>query len=291
MEGMGFRQSLALNLTPLCLRLSLGVTFIWAGSAKLFYDHPFQGESAAVLANLGIPLGGPGVAGAPAVPSPAPGRRGETPATAEPPAEKPSDAPAGPDGGSPAPAAPPPAAAVYRASAPSAPGPFTGEDFPEARPAKRLYLLTVVLHRAAQPDANGRVAWPVPLASPRALKLLPWAVAVAELLGGALVLVGFGARLWSLVLAGIMGTAIWLTAIHPALESGSVFLGFLPPPRLDDPAQWATAWQGLLFQFVLGMAAMGVFFSGAGALSLDRAMFMPRGAAPPAKASKPAAAA
>jgi hypothetical protein len=50
---MSIRHSLALNLTPLLLRLGLAVVFLWAGSSKLFYSDVVTGERAALLANLG----------------------------------------------------------------------------------------------------------------------------------------------------------------------------------------------------------------------------------------------
>lgn len=51
---MRFRDKMALNVSPLVLRVALGVVFIWAGSSKLLHNDSFTGERAARLANLGI---------------------------------------------------------------------------------------------------------------------------------------------------------------------------------------------------------------------------------------------
>lgn len=313
---MAIRHSCALNLTPLFLRLSLGITFIWAGSAKLFFDQPFAGESAAALANLGVQLQGPHaspsakpmespeppVAEEPAAPSTPPVE--EKPSDTEPakpspeePAPSPADEPA--PSGSPALAAhhnwfAPPAVGVAihpvsssSASSPRAAKTYTADDFPEPLTTLRLYGLSVMLHNASQPDDQGRVAWPPTLATPPALRLLPWFVAVTELLGGVLVLLGFMTRVWALALAGTMIVALWLTQIYPAWTGGSAFLWVLPQPMLSDPAKWSSAWEKMLFQFALLMIALGLVFSGGGRLSMDGWMFRPLPKAPP----KPAPAA
>ncbi len=43
-------------LSPVFLRLALGVTFIWAGLGKIIPVVPVQGVDAALLANAGVPL-------------------------------------------------------------------------------------------------------------------------------------------------------------------------------------------------------------------------------------------
>jgi len=53
---MRVRDSIALTLPSLFLRLVLGVTFIWAGAGKLMGTMEVSGDSAARLANLGIAL-------------------------------------------------------------------------------------------------------------------------------------------------------------------------------------------------------------------------------------------
>jgi len=98
---MSIRHSLALNLTPLLLRLGLAVVFLWAGSSKLFYSDVVTGERAALLANLGAITPSKGT-GLPVTPPDAPVESGApTPsapeATPEPsPASQPSAEPAAP---------------------------------------------------------------------------------------------------------------------------------------------------------------------------------------------------
>lgn len=53
---MRVRDSVALTLPSLFLRLVLGITFIWAGTGKLIGTMEVSGDAAARLANLGIDL-------------------------------------------------------------------------------------------------------------------------------------------------------------------------------------------------------------------------------------------
>lgn len=53
---MRVRDSIALTLPTLILRLVLGLTFIWAGTGKLIGTMQVSGDAAARLANLGIDL-------------------------------------------------------------------------------------------------------------------------------------------------------------------------------------------------------------------------------------------
>jgi uncharacterized membrane protein YphA (DoxX/SURF4 family) len=53
---MRVRDSIALTLPSLFLRLVLGVTFIWAGTGKLIGTMQVSGDAAARLANMGIDL-------------------------------------------------------------------------------------------------------------------------------------------------------------------------------------------------------------------------------------------
>lgn len=103
-------------VSPLLLRVVLGITFVWAGLGKLIPIVDYKGQDAAILANLGTGV-------APAMPL-------RTPATAEPPAlappaslPLPETAPAG----KPTPQKPssrqskPPAANGYTSAAPASP--------------------------------------------------------------------------------------------------------------------------------------------------------------------------
>jgi uncharacterized membrane protein YphA (DoxX/SURF4 family) len=82
----------------------------------------------------------------------------------------------------------------------------------------------------------------------------------AEALGGALILVGLFSRVWGLGLAVTMGFAFWLTSVAAVGEYGFFSL---PIPEFNR----AFAQLGL---FVL---AVSVLLTGAGGMSLDRALF------------------
>ncbi len=98
---MKTRERIALAWTPLCLRLALAVTFVWAGAGKVMEFMEVQGEKAAVLANMGVALG----AGTPSnTPTSTPG--GTAPKTSPPGTPEETPKPAGPDKPLPPPAGP-----------------------------------------------------------------------------------------------------------------------------------------------------------------------------------------
>jgi len=267
--SMTSREHMAVSIAPLFLRMALSITFIWAGLGKLLADMPVRGDSAAVLANMGV--GGLQRVAQPSTvaPSPAPAPA-PAPVHTPPPAKEQKKEPVK------APASGPPALMVVLAQQPSSSttaGTFTAADFPNEVKVSRLYGIALMLHDAVQTtDREGKPlrfplapsiittgAWPVWLA---------WAAALTELLGGLLVLFGLFTRLAALSLGGVMLVAIWLTQIGPAIQSGNATLGFLPPHPPYDVA----AWQTLLWQFCLLCAAASLFFAGPGGLSMDRAI-------------------
>lgn len=222
---MSYRDSLALSLAPLLIRLGLGITFLWAGVPK-FAQGTFEGHQAQVLTQMNV--------GTPAVASPA-ATQSELPATS------PEIAP--PDDE---------AAAAADVSA-----------VPPVR-ARQLHHITVMLSDAGHPFP----------------KLMAWVAAITEALGGALLIVGLLSRIWGAGLAVAMGYAF--------------YLGTLPQIRAHiDPAagggalgQWWKAWNalpgveggfviqsGAMFQMVLFLAALSIFFGGPGRISLDRLLF------------------
>ncbi|MCH8822375.1 MAG: DoxX family protein [Planctomycetes bacterium] len=85
-----------------------------------------------------------------------------------------------------------------------------------------------------------------------------------ELVGGALILVGFLSRLWGLALTIAMGAAFYLIT-WPNLTSG----GFFSVLFGGDTDLLHTMFR----QLGLFVLAFGVFMTGAGPLSLDRALF------------------
>lgn len=267
---MTFRDKLALNVAPMCIRLALALVFVWAGAGKLFHTDTVTGEDAAALANLGVieaPSPAPAATSPPAAPESTTGAESAKTSSTTPAADSP-DA----DGGVTftLPAAPAPATTNLRL--------FTAAQFPGNTTVSRRHTsITLKLFHAAQPDAQGRQLWPGALASPGVLRTLAWLAPLAEFAGGFLVLVGFLTRLSALSLVGTMLVAMLLTTIGPAVLSSDPFMGFLPQPKLADSAAWVGAWTPMLFQFTLLMAAFALTLSGPGALSLDRLVFGGRG--------------
>jgi uncharacterized membrane protein YphA (DoxX/SURF4 family) len=113
--------------------------------------------------------------------------------------------------------------------------------------------------------------WPAAAATGRWPLVLAWAVALTELGGGLLVLVGMLTRLSALGLAGVMLGAMWLTQIGPAIQSGSARLAVLPGHDLTDVHLWTQ----LLWQFALFMMSMALLCAGPGVAAIDRVLFKP----------------
>ncbi|MFI4897215.1 MAG: DoxX family protein, partial [Phycisphaerales bacterium JB059] len=115
--------------------------------------------------------------------------------------------------------------------------------------------------------------WPPALAKKPWTKILAWAVALTELFAGFFLLIGLITRLSALSLVGVMLGAIWLATLTPAIQSTDPFLGFLP----NEPFL-SFFWKDPFWQLLCLMASLAVFFSGPGALALDRAIFAPSSA-------------
>lgn len=118
---------------------------------------------------------------------------------------------------------------------PSEPGTYT---------AKPLHGITLMLDRAG---------WPAPVWMARL-------AAFTELVGGGLLFVGLFSRFWGLGLAIAMGVAFHLTSWSLLLDS---HLFSLKVPDFNR----------MFTQTGLFVLAFGVFLTGAGPISLDRALF------------------
>lgn len=263
---MRFRDRLALAVPPTLLRLLLAVVFIWAGLGKIVAEETVGPEQAAVLANMGaIPAPRPSLPPPPAPPQPNP------------------DLPSPPDSSPPADPGSLGSLNLHSSGAQflrvqSTPRTVSPADFPAPVTVQRVYALAAALYQAAQPQPDhagnpgrplmpqrfGRGNWPI---------ILAWTVALSEMIVGLMLLVGLLTRLAALAVAFIMLSAMWLTQIGPAVRSGQTFLGFLPsyPP-------FGSEWTTFLIQLAMLIPALCLVCSGAGPLSLDRAIF----ARPPA---------
>lgn len=114
--------------------------------------------------------------------------------------------------------------------------------------AKRLHNVTVMLVSLGRWPENLKPDW------------MAWAAAGTELVGGGLILIGLFSRIWGLGLAITMGFAFYLTSLTGVTEYG---LFALPIADFNQ----------VFTQITLGVMALGVFLTGAGAFSLDRMLF------------------
>ncbi|MFO0861111.1 MAG: DoxX family protein [Phycisphaerales bacterium] len=250
---MSSRDSMAVSFAPIFLRVALSVTFIWAGLAKMMADIPVSGESAAVLANMGVDGLQRSAQSSPAPAAPAPS----------------SPKPPKKDGAWADPAQP----LIRHAAMQNSAGTFTAADFPNPVRVASLYGIALALHDAAQLNDREGKAHRFPLVPPMIATgkwpvWLAWAASLTELLAGLLVLFGLFTRLAAFSLACVMMVAMWLTQIGPAMQSGNATLGFLPAHAAFD----MMAWQTLLWQLALACAAWNLVFAGPGGLSMDRAI-------------------
>jgi len=294
---MRWRDQLALTLPAFLLRLALAITFLWAGVGKIAGTAQVQGDDAARLANLRVPM----VDAAPQAPAPdtpeAPvspppeDPRVETPDAAEDasddtpaPGDDDPDEGADQNNGDTEADAPPPmlgrrgGVTVHRV-AQAASTPAVANDFPDPMEIKRVHTVTLILDKAvdpgltddSQPKAPLLPSW---LGSGRMPVYAAWAAAVTEVLAGAFLLVGVLTRLSALATFGVMLMAMWTTMIGPAaMHSDDAILGFIP--GADDP--WApSAYATLLWQLAVLAMSLAVVLLGPGPLSIDRLLFKPR---------------
>jgi len=119
---------------------------------------------------------------------------------------------------------------------------------PKAFAAPAMHKVTLLLDSQGWPYSN----W------------LALVLAATELVGGALLLIGFLARVWGMGLAIAMGVAFWLVTV----QINQVFQTD-PLAVAADPAKFQT----MFLQLGLFMLALGVTLTGAGPLSLDRWLF------------------
>ncbi|MFG0306422.1 MAG: DoxX family protein [Phycisphaerales bacterium JB040] len=292
---MRFADRFALAAAPLILRLLLAVTFLWAGLGKILTDTTLSPTQAATLAEMGIAVS----ANPPeppatnpddqqprfVVPDPETGadtQDGEHDATPDEPDE--NDTRAVPEEIEDARSSVeeialrtvsfgPPTTPTTQGAAPHTARPM---NFPEGGTVKSVHRLSLLLHHAGNPGLDDesnpiRPIWPETLSKGAWPPTLAWAAAVSEVLFALTLLVGLLTRLSAFAIACVMGNAMWLTVIGPAIQSGDTLLGFLPNHDVFDAAAWKTfAWQLSLFA-----SALALVCTGSGAVGFDRLMFRP----------------
>ncbi len=243
----------ALSIAPFILRITIGIIFVWAGLVKVMSTFEVKGADAARLANMGVFIDT---------------AKPKTPATPTTPngTTTPAD-PAKPQASR--------AGGFVLVSSPASGQQYTAENFPEPVQVMTVYRIALMLDTLANhpapvdgknnpsfrlwPKALGQGMWPLAGA---------WACTVAEIGCGVFLIVGLVVRLCSFTLLINMLVAMWLTIVGPALQSGNTQLGFLPDANLLT-GDWAMFQMQLLC--IGGVAAL--LFSGAGGLSIDRALF------------------
>lgn len=268
---MTFRQRLGLGVPPILLRLVLAATFIYAGAGKFLGEVTLTPEQASLLDAIHNAAPMP----APAQPT-APG--GDETTASRPPIVMlvQGSQPAEPE---PQPESQPTAPADADAADTATP------EFTTPVPTHRIVdMLTVMIHANATPNDEGKALLPGFMASGKWPIWSANAVAVTELLGGIMVLIGLLTRLWSLGIAGVMVGALWLTSIGPVVVMGQPgWPGFFEVlPAIDGFS--SQAWQTWLWQASLIAGSLSLACLGAGAMSLDRLFFGKPGVKPtPAK--------
>ncbi len=277
---MTFGQKLAYHIAPIFVRLVLGVTFLWVGLGKLIpEDYEITPENAQALVDMGA-VEQPKVQGFLDAAPPddatsdesAPDDDGATdPPDDQPPDDQPAEGDPGegggddPGGGGSALA---PSHAIMLAQ-------NADDDLPKLKP---LFGVAVLVSQASKTTTTEdgkthKALLPAFMGDGATPKYLGWAVAIAEVFAGGFLLIGFLARVSGLAVIGIMGMAMWLTEIGPAVMGHvDAELGFLPAPP-DGNIFDVGAYMGLAWQLILLAGGLTIFFSGAGTLSLDRILF------------------
>tara|TARA_R110002096_G_scaffold173781_2_gene347941 strand:- start:85704 stop:86738 length:1035 start_codon:yes stop_codon:yes gene_type:complete len=300
---MRCRDHIALTLPSFLLRLTLAVTFLWAGTSKLVGTSTTDGDNAARLANLGVTF----IQEHPVVPTP---KTNDEPIKPLPNSEPEIDSdtdnldtPVEPVIQKDQPANPATGQSPDQSIDPSAQlpidpnleqqtrsnlvsirnivqttAPAVGSDFPQPVTYRNLYNISLLLDRAGSPgltEDSQPISPIVPswMGQGKVPVIAAWATAITELTCGAFLLIGFLTRFSALSLCVVMLVAMWITQIGPAaMQTSDAILGFIP--NTQDP--WNPgSYSVLLWQLAIVTMTLSVALLGAGPLSLDRMLFRP----------------
>jgi uncharacterized membrane protein YphA (DoxX/SURF4 family) len=261
---MTFSEYAGVAIMPTLARIVLCAAFIPAGYNKVFTEAEFDAKEADRLRQLGVAV--TPVRTAMADDSGAGWRivrasyrvqdatQPERPPEDEPPAE-PASRPAEPESPPADPEVAPPdegqaetpeiVISGTRRPAPPATAPVSATMFT----AQAMHKVTLIVDNAGIPEP----LWQARIA------------AYTELVGGALLALGLFSRLWGFGLAGVMAVAFYLTSFE-VLQAKGWALTQLSMEHSNT----------MLTQAGLLALALGILFTGAGPLSLDRLLFGPR---------------
>jgi len=279
---MKFRDKLAINVAPMPIRLVIAITFLWAGLGKILGTFEPSDAQRDILQSQGL-VAAPQTPSS-TVPASLATRflqdEQEAPESADaPPPEEGPDAPSEQDEPAPEGDETPEETTAEDPAADSG----TPPDAPatsSAGPVRNWNRVALLLDSAANPpfdeDTGARrmALWPAALAKKPVLMIMVVLLVATELVGGLCVLVGFLTRMAGFSLCIAMLVAMWLTQIGPAIQQGETVLGFIPNHNLYDVGKW----QPLFWQLILAASAFSLALSGAGSLSLDKALWGPKSA-------------
>jgi len=233
---MKFKVFAGTSLVPTLSRLVLALAFVTAGYQKLSGEHVFGPDQAAVLEELGVtttPTAVAAVGSGPAGIIPVGFRQDE-----------------GQDEGDADDKGADDAKLVIPESDLRAPRTTDG-----SVTARAMHVVTILCHEKG---------WPMPA-------YMALLCALTELIGGALVLVGFLSRVWGLGLAVTMGVAIYMTTWQPYFDAGPLVVA-------AGETDGHMLYNAIFSQLGLFVLSFGLLLTGPGPLSLDRLLFKPRAA-------------
>jgi uncharacterized membrane protein YphA (DoxX/SURF4 family) len=275
---MSFSQFSGTAIMPLLARVVLAAAFLPVGFHKIFHTREFQGESAAILTQLGVGAAAPVTAGLdapavhlasyrqddtvagdeqepsdagkPAVAAEPEGATAEPPSEASPTVESPAEATPTEEPPSEKPlVAPPPTDSDIEPTPVSAATPVV---------ARSMHGVTVMLH-----NAGWKNEWKP--------QYMAWMASLTEFLGGALILLGLFSRIWGLGLAIAMGFAFYLVSIPALFDPGWFALGSgLGRGNVFDGYK---TFNTMFCQLSLLLLGLSIFLVGPGPVSLDRLLF------------------
>jgi len=240
---MSFRNFGGFVLVPTLGRLVLGLAFAYAGLQKVQQEAVFTGDAVQVLQSYNVSLTPVDVSAAADAervsftPTPqdeaSPSSEDADDPYPQLPEETPTDDTVPSDGSS----------------------EDAGDDLDEAvaldpsqeYTAKGLHRITLMCHDKG---------WSYPT-------MLAWAAAITELIGGGLILLGLFARVWGLALASVMGVAFHMTSWPLITQGGFALFAISIPSEFNQ----------VYIQLAFFVMSLGILFTGAGPLSLDRVLF------------------
>jgi uncharacterized membrane protein YphA (DoxX/SURF4 family) len=257
---MNLSQHSGYSIVPIFARVVLFAAFLPAGFHKVFHVITFEGPTAEILSELGI---GTTSAPAPVTTTWSGGANLQLASyqqdDGQPPAAEPVEDPAAP--------AAPASADLEQDSGKLATPDWVNETDRIQRGEEPESTVQVVEARAlhgvtaALVNAGWNPEWRP--------QYMAWLAALTELLGGALIFVGLFSRVWGLALGITMCFAFYLTTWPGLLDQGPIRSLFAWAAGVDGYAPF----NRMFAQLGLMALALGVFFTGGGALSADRIFF------------------